>query len=41
MGYQKQNFIDGMVLTAEHLNHMEEGIGQSRPAAPPLSPSAP
>lgn len=29
MGYQKQNFIDGMVLTAEHLNHMEEGIGQA------------
>ncbi len=29
MSYQKQNFIDGMVLTAEHLNHMEEGIGQA------------
>ena len=26
MSYTKQNFIDGMVLTAKHLNHMEQGI---------------
>ena len=26
MAYEKQNFVDGNVLKAEHLNHMEEGI---------------
>lgn len=26
MAYQKQNFTDGQVLTAEHLNHIENGI---------------
>ena len=26
MAYQKQNFTDGQVLTAEHLNHIEDGI---------------
>ena len=26
MAYEKQNFIDGQVLTAEHLNHIEDGI---------------
>ena len=26
MAYEKQNFIDGQVLTANQLNHMEEGI---------------
>ena len=26
MAYQKQNFTDGQVLTAEHLNHIERGI---------------
>ena len=26
MSYQKQNFQDGDILTAEHLNHMEAGI---------------
>lgn len=26
MAYVKQNFTDGQVLTAEQLNHMEEGI---------------
>lgn len=26
MSYVKQNFIDGQTLTAEHLNHIEEGI---------------
>ena len=26
MDYQKQNFTDGQVLTAEHLNHIENGI---------------
>ena len=24
--YEKQNFRDGQVLTAEHLNHIEDGI---------------
>ena len=26
MGYEKQNFVDGQILKAEHLNHMEQGI---------------
>lgn len=26
MAYEKQNFKDGNVLTAEHLNHIEDGI---------------
>ncbi len=26
MAYEKQNFTDGQVLTAEHLNHIEDGI---------------
>lgn len=26
MAYKKQNFTDGQVLTAEHLNHIENGI---------------
>lgn len=26
MAYEKQNFVDGQVLTAAQLNHMEEGI---------------
>ena len=26
--YEKQNFISGQILKAEHLNHMEDGIGQ-------------
>lgn len=26
MSYEKQNFTSGMLLTADHLNHMEEGI---------------
>lgn len=26
MSYQKQNFIDEQVLTADHMNHIEEGI---------------
>lgn len=26
--YAKQNFVSGQVLKAEHLNHMEDGIGQ-------------
>ena len=29
MAYTKQNFVDGQVLKAEHLNAMEEGIKQS------------
>ena len=24
--YEKQNFTDGQVLSAEHLNHIEDGI---------------
>lgn len=28
MAYQKQNFKAGLVLKAEHLNHIEEGIAQ-------------
>lgn len=26
MGYVKQNFVGGQILTAEHMNHIEEGI---------------
>ena len=26
MSYEKQNFVSGQILTAAHLNHMEEGI---------------
>lgn len=26
MSYEKQNFADGQVLKADHLNHIEEGI---------------
>ena len=26
MAYEKQNFVDGQILTAEHLNHIEDGI---------------
>lgn len=26
MAYEKQNFQDGQILTAKHLNHMEDGI---------------
>lgn len=29
MAYDKQNFTDGQVLKAEHLNHMEEGIADA------------
>lgn len=29
MAYTKQNFIDGEVLTAAKLNHMEDGIGDA------------
>ena len=28
MSYQKQNFTNGQVLTAEHMNHIEDGIYQ-------------
>ena len=34
MAYEKQNFTDGQVLTAEQLNHMEEGIAKAHEAAP-------
>lgn len=26
--YEKQNFTSGQILKADHLNHMENGIGQ-------------
>lgn len=26
MSYVKQNFVDGQILTAEHMNHIEDGI---------------
>ena len=29
MSYTKQNFTDGQVLTAEQLNHMEDGIAEA------------
>lgn len=29
MSYTKQNFTDGTILTAAHLNHMEEGISNA------------
>lgn len=29
MAYEKQNFVDGQVLTAEHLNHIEDGIASA------------
>lgn len=28
MSYEKQHFEDGMVLKAEHLNHIEDGIAE-------------
>ena len=31
MAYTKQNFTDGTVLTAQQLNHMEEGIADAVP----------
>lgn len=31
MSYEKQNFTNGQVLTAEALNHIEDGISASRP----------
>ena len=33
MGYQKQNFANGNVLTAENLNHMENGISDAESIA--------
>ena len=36
MAYEKQNFVDGQVLTAAQLNHMEEGIAAAtRDVSPP------
>lgn len=26
MAYEKQNFLDGQIVTADHLNHIEDGI---------------
>ena len=31
MSYQKQNFRDGEVLSAEQLNRMEEALQSSKP----------
>lgn len=31
MAYTKQNFTDGTILTARHLNHIEEGIAEAVP----------
>ncbi len=31
MQYVKQNFEDGTVLTAQHLNHIEDGIAELIP----------
>lgn len=31
MAYEKQNFEDGKVLKAEHLNRMEDGIVELQP----------
>ena len=33
MSYVKQNFVDGQVLEAEHLNHIEDGIEALTPIA--------
>lgn len=39
MSYTKQNFVDGQVLDAEHLNHIEQGIVdlEESIATPPAS----
>lgn len=37
MAYEKQNFKDDEVLTAEQLNHMDEGIGNATPFIVTLS----
>ena len=34
MAYKKQVFVDGEVLTAAKLNHMEEGIAKAHETAP-------
>lgn len=35
MSYAKQNFVDGQILTAAHLNHMEDGIAAAESFVPP------
>ena len=35
MRYEKQGFVDGEVLTAAKLNHIEEGIEDAFNAMPP------
>lgn len=40
MNYEKQNFVNGQVLTAECLNRMEEGIKGACDAVPPACDSA-
>lgn len=40
MSYTKQNFVDGQVLTAAHLNHIESGLAalESTSGTPGVSP---
>ena len=33
MSYEKQNFVKGQVLKADHLNHMEDGIAAAATGA--------
>lgn len=37
MSYEKQNFVSGQILKAEHLNHMEDGIEANEQAVAQLS----
>lgn len=39
MAYSKQNFEDGQVLTAAHLNHMETGIKTAHDSIVPAAPT--
>lgn len=40
MSYEKQDFVNGQTLTAEHLNHMEQGIAQNDEAIEELNKKA-
>ena len=40
MSYEKQTFKDGQVLTAAHLNHIEDGIATVEASIPSASPTA-
>lgn len=39
MKYQKQNFSDGQVLNANHLNHIEDGIARLADEVENIDPS--